>query len=98
MPKRHKKGSSYTPKAEDRHWYGNRQTARAAKSAARTGTATAAPPVIGLGAPYFGRSAKSAAEAPEVVAGRNPVVEALRAGCSGHSAVRDVGVRGRTGP
>jgi 23S rRNA (guanosine2251-2'-O)-methyltransferase len=78
MAKRRKKGSSYTPKAEDRHWYGKRQVARADKSATRTGTATTG-----------GRHAPSAVErphrraapdGPEMVTGRNPVVEALRAG------------------
>jgi 23S rRNA (guanosine2251-2'-O)-methyltransferase len=78
MAKRRKKGSSYTPKAEDRHWYGQRQVARAAKSATRTGTATTG-----------GRHAPSAVErphrraapdGPEMVTGRNAVVEALRAG------------------
>jgi 23S rRNA (guanosine2251-2'-O)-methyltransferase len=80
MAKRRKKGSSFTPKAEDRHWYGKRQTARVAKSAARTGSATTGP---------RGRTSTSSAErpprrapqdGPEIVAGRNPVVEALRAG------------------
>lgn len=78
MAKRRKKGSSYTPKAEDRHWHGNRQTARAAKSADRTGTTTTGP--------RRGASSSRPAErrrdpdAPEIVNGRNPVVEALRAG------------------
>lgn len=74
MAKRRKKGSGYTPKAEDRHWYERRQTARAAKSAARTGTATIGPR----------RGAEPAhrrrTDGPELVTGRNPVVEALRAG------------------
>ncbi|MCW2943988.1 MAG: methyltransferase, TrmH family, group 3 [Actinoallomurus sp.] len=79
MAKRRKKGPSYTPKAEDRHWYGKRQTARAEKSAARTGSATTGP----------GRASSSTAErphrraapeGPEMVTGRNAVVEALRAG------------------
>jgi 23S rRNA (guanosine2251-2'-O)-methyltransferase len=70
MAKRRKKGPSYTPRAEDRHWYGRRQVARATKSAARTGTTTKGPakPV----APPTDAKA-------EVVAGRNAVVEALRA-------------------
>ncbi|HEU5156950.1 MAG TPA: 23S rRNA (guanosine(2251)-2'-O)-methyltransferase RlmB [Streptosporangiaceae bacterium] len=74
MAKRRKKGPSYTPRAQDRHWYGRRQAARASKSATRTGTATTGPakPAVPAGA------AKS-----EVVAGRNAVVEALRAGVPG---------------
>ncbi len=72
MAKRRKKGSSHTPKAEDRHWYGRRQTARAAKSAARTGTTTTGPAK---------RTAPPSRDNPsEIVAGRNAVVEALRAG------------------
>jgi 23S rRNA (guanosine2251-2'-O)-methyltransferase len=82
MAKRRKKGPSYTPKAEDRHWYGKRQTARAAKSAARTGTAT----TVGSrrtpssSAPGERPARRSAPDGPELVTGRNPVVEALRAG------------------
>jgi 23S rRNA (guanosine2251-2'-O)-methyltransferase len=77
MAKRRKKGSSYTPKAEDRHWYGRRQVARAAKSATRTGTSTTGParrPVA---------PSRAAVAASEIVAGRNAVVEALRAGVPG---------------
>jgi 23S rRNA (guanosine2251-2'-O)-methyltransferase len=80
MAKRRKKGSSHTPKAEDRHWYGNRQTARAAKSATRTGSATTGPrreSSTGAGERPHRRSAP---DGPEIVTGRNPVVEALRAG------------------
>jgi 23S rRNA (guanosine2251-2'-O)-methyltransferase len=82
MAKRRKKGPSYTPKAEDRHWYGKRQTARAAKSASRTGTATTAGPRrTPSSATAAERPARrSAPEGPELVTGRNPVVEALRAG------------------
>jgi 23S rRNA (guanosine2251-2'-O)-methyltransferase len=78
MAKRRKKGSSYTPKAEDRHWYGKRQTARAAKSATRTGSATTGPrrPSSAAERPHR----HSAPDAPEIVTGRNSVVEALRAG------------------
>ncbi|WUH98012.1 23S rRNA (guanosine(2251)-2'-O)-methyltransferase RlmB [Spirillospora sp. NBC_00431] len=91
-----RKGKGPTPKAEDRHWHGKRQKARAVKSAKRTGTSTLGP----------GGRAKAAAEArdrdraagrtgrpagarrangevPELVMGRNPVVEALRAGVPG---------------
>ncbi|MCO5968708.1 23S rRNA (guanosine(2251)-2'-O)-methyltransferase RlmB [Actinoallomurus soli] len=81
MAKRRKKGPSHTPKAEDRHWYGNRQVARAAKSATRTGTATVGSrrtPSSSAPAERTGR--RSAPEGPELVTGRNPVVEALRAG------------------
>jgi 23S rRNA (guanosine2251-2'-O)-methyltransferase len=84
MAKRRKKGSSYTPKAEDRHWYGRRQAARAAKSSTRTGTRTTGPakttPRPASAAP---RRPASGQDAPEVVAGRNAVVEALRAGVPG---------------
>jgi 23S rRNA (guanosine2251-2'-O)-methyltransferase len=81
MAKRRKKGSSYTPKAEDRHWYGKRQTARAAKSATRTGSATVGPRRASSAAGPAERShRRTAPEGPEMVTGRNPVVEALRAG------------------
>lgn len=74
MAKRRKKGPSFTPKAEDRHWYARRQTVRAAKSATRTGTAT-------LGQRRSAAPARRRpAGAPELISGRNPVVEALRAG------------------
>jgi 23S rRNA (guanosine2251-2'-O)-methyltransferase len=82
MAKRRKKGSSFTPKAEDRHWYGKRQTARAAKSADRTGTATTGPR-RGADSPSVSdrpRRRTTAPEGPEMVTGRNSVVEALRAG------------------
>jgi 23S rRNA (guanosine2251-2'-O)-methyltransferase len=80
MAKRRKKGSSHTPKAEDRHWYGKRQTARAAKSATRTGSVTTGPrressTIAGERPPR-----RSAPDGPEIVTGRNAVVEALRAG------------------
>jgi 23S rRNA (guanosine2251-2'-O)-methyltransferase len=74
MAKRRKKGSSYTPKAEDRHWYERRQTARAAKSAARTGTAT-----VGSRRMRPAEPPRRRPDGPELVTGRNPVVEALRA-------------------
>jgi 23S rRNA (guanosine2251-2'-O)-methyltransferase len=81
MAKRRKKGPSYTPKAEDRHWYGKRQTARAAKSATRTGTATAAGTRrTPSSSPTERPARRHAPEGPELVTGRNPVVEALRAG------------------
>jgi 23S rRNA (guanosine2251-2'-O)-methyltransferase len=88
MAKRRKKGPSFTPKAEDRHWYGRRQAARAAKSSARTGTSTTgpaqttakrAPAAARRGAPGGGDGSAPA----EIVAGRNAVVEALRAGVPG---------------
>ncbi len=79
MAKRRKKGSSHTPKAEDRHWYGNRQAARATKAADRTGTATTGPR-RGAAAPAERAPRRSAPDGPEIVTGRNPVVEALRAG------------------
>lgn len=74
MAKRRKKGPSYTPRAQDRHWYGRRQAARAAKSAARTGRATTGPAKATIPA----TDPKA-----EVIAGRNAVVEALRAGVPG---------------
>ena len=79
MAKRRKKGSSYTPKAEDRHWYGKRQTARSEKSAARTGSATTGARRPG-GSATPERPQRRTTEGPEIVTGRNPVVEALRAG------------------
>ncbi|TNY36719.1 23S rRNA (guanosine(2251)-2'-O)-methyltransferase RlmB [Thermomonospora catenispora] len=89
MAKRRKKGPSFTPKAEDRHWYGKRQAARAAKNAARTGTRTVGPrrdarllEAVGAVRPVKTRGS-GAADAPELVVGRNPVVEALRAGVPG---------------
>ncbi|MFL6053316.1 MAG: 23S rRNA (guanosine(2251)-2'-O)-methyltransferase RlmB [Actinoallomurus sp.] len=82
MAKRRKKGPSHTLKAEDRHWYGERQTARAAKSAERTGTATAVGSrrTPSSSAPAERPARRSAPDGPELVTGRNPVVEALRAG------------------
>jgi 23S rRNA (guanosine2251-2'-O)-methyltransferase len=82
MAKRRKKGPSHTLKAEDRHWYGKRQTARAAKSAERTGTATTlgSRRTPSSSAPAERPARRSAPEGPELVTGRNPVVEALRAG------------------
>ncbi|MEV4254157.1 23S rRNA (guanosine(2251)-2'-O)-methyltransferase RlmB [Spirillospora sp. NPDC049652] len=90
MPKR--KGKGPTPKAEDRHWHGKRQKARAVKSSRRTGTDTlgpggaraarkAAADAAKAGTPS-GRPAgarRATGETPELVTGRNPVVEALRA-------------------
>ncbi|GAA4634331.1 23S rRNA (guanosine(2251)-2'-O)-methyltransferase RlmB [Actinoallomurus vinaceus] len=80
MAKRRKKGPSYTPKAEDRHWYGKRQTARVAKSAARTGTATTGTRRTPSSSTTERPARRYAPEGPELVTGRNPVVEALRAG------------------
>lgn len=90
MAKRRKKGPSVTPKAEDRHWHGRRQTARNAKASARTGTRTTGPGGASR-APEGGRTAtgrpavsrRANPDAPELVAGRNPVVEALRAAVPG---------------
>jgi 23S rRNA (guanosine2251-2'-O)-methyltransferase len=84
------KGKGPTPKAEDRHWHAKRQRARAAKSAKRTGTPTVGPAARAKpgdaeparrGRPAGARRATG--EAPELVTGRNPVVEALRAGVPG---------------
>jgi 23S rRNA (guanosine2251-2'-O)-methyltransferase len=98
MAKRRKKGSNFTPKAEDRHWYGKRQSARGAKSAARTGTSTIKPggkrpaePRAGAGrtatarpsAPAVSGTQRRAPDAPELVTGRNAVLEALRAAVPG---------------
>ncbi|RAY11378.1 23S rRNA (guanosine(2251)-2'-O)-methyltransferase RlmB [Actinomadura craniellae] len=74
MAKRRKKGPDFTPKAEDRHWYGKRQAARSAKPAARRPGGEGAAPRT---------PARRAPDAPELVTGRNPVVEALRAGVPG---------------
>jgi 23S rRNA (guanosine2251-2'-O)-methyltransferase len=79
MAKRRKKGSSHTPKAEDRHWYGKRQTARATKAATRTGSVTTGPRRESSAAGDRPQR-RPAPEGPEIVTGRNPVVEALRAG------------------
>ncbi|GAB2822705.1 23S rRNA (guanosine(2251)-2'-O)-methyltransferase RlmB [Actinoallomurus bryophytorum] len=79
MAKRRKKGSSHTPKAEDRHWYGKRQTARATKAATRTGSVTTGPRRDSSAAGDRPQR-RPAPEGPEIVTGRNPVVEALRAG------------------
>jgi 23S rRNA (guanosine2251-2'-O)-methyltransferase len=79
MAKRRKKGPSNTLKAEDRHWYGKRQTARADKSATRTGSATTGPRRESS-AVAERQHRRSAPEGPEIVTGRNAVVEALRAG------------------
>ncbi|MFC5183924.1 23S rRNA (guanosine(2251)-2'-O)-methyltransferase RlmB [Actinomadura harenae] len=91
MPKR--KGKGPTPKAENRHWHGKRQKARAVKSSRRTGTETLGPggaraarktaaEAAKTGGPSSGRPAgarRATGETPELVTGRNPVVEALRA-------------------
>src|SRR3954453_9143328 len=80
MAKRRKKGPSRTLKAEDRHWYVKRQTARATKSATRTGTDTTGPRRGDSSTAAERPQRRSAPEGPELVTGRNPVVEALRAG------------------
>ncbi|WP_083999608.1 23S rRNA (guanosine(2251)-2'-O)-methyltransferase RlmB [Actinomadura kijaniata] len=80
-----RKGKGPTPKAEDRHWHAKRQKARAAKNSRRTGTTTAGPAArqgkddkpVRSGRPAGARRANG--EVPELVTGRNPVVEALRA-------------------
>ncbi|MFC4913351.1 23S rRNA (guanosine(2251)-2'-O)-methyltransferase RlmB [Actinomadura gamaensis] len=88
MPKR--KGKGPTPKAEDRHWHGKRQKARAVKNSRRTGTDTLGPGAARAARKAAADAAKGAAgrpagarrangETPELVTGRNPVVEALRA-------------------
>lgn len=99
MAQKRKKGSSYTPPAEQRHWYARKQEGKRAAAARRggapAGTArTGAPSRQAAGrattrqdarptnpAP-FARSARSSPVPPdaEIVAGRNSVVEALRAG------------------
>ncbi|KAB2347955.1 23S rRNA (guanosine(2251)-2'-O)-methyltransferase RlmB [Actinomadura rudentiformis] len=84
-----RKGKGPTPKAEDRHWHGKRQKARAAKNAKRTGTPTMGPsgrPTATDSPRPSGRPAgarRAAGDSPELVTGRNPVVEALRAGVPG---------------
>ncbi|TMQ91241.1 23S rRNA (guanosine(2251)-2'-O)-methyltransferase RlmB [Actinomadura soli] len=89
-----RKGKGPTPKAEDRHWHGKRQKARAVKSAKRTGTPTLGPggraqAAAETGDRAAGRSGRPAGarrangEVPELVTGRNPVLEALRAGVPG---------------
>ncbi|TDC43129.1 23S rRNA (guanosine(2251)-2'-O)-methyltransferase RlmB [Actinomadura sp. KC345] len=87
-----RKGKGPTPKAEDRHWHGKRQKARAVKSAKRTGTTTLGPggraKTAETGDRSRGRPAgarRSNGEVPELVTGRNPVVEALRAGVPGNA-------------
>src|SRR5690606_10922149 len=86
-----RKGRGPTPKAEDRHWHAKRQKARAAKNANRTGTPTLAPGGRAKAAAEArhrtrGRPAgprRATAEAPELVTGRSPALEALRAGVPG---------------
>ncbi|WP_026414847.1 23S rRNA (guanosine(2251)-2'-O)-methyltransferase RlmB [Actinomadura oligospora] len=88
MPKR--KGKGPTPKAENRHWHGKRQKARAVKSSRRTGTDTLGPGGVRAARKTAAEAAKAptgrpagarraTGETPELVTGRNPVVEALRA-------------------
>ncbi len=86
-----RKGRGPTPKAEDRHWHAKRQKARAAKNAKRTGTPTLGPGGRAKAAAEVrdrsrGRPAgarRATGEVPELVTGRNPVLEALRAGVPG---------------
>src|SRR3954465_2082846 len=80
MATRRKKGPSRTLKAEDRHWYGKRQTARATKSATRTGTDTTGPRRGDSSTAAERPPRRSAPEGPEIVTGPKPGVEALRAG------------------
>lgn len=89
MTKKGKKGPSVTAKAEDRHWHGKRVKARNAKNAARTGSKTLGPRKPGSrpvraaqGRPERPAGARRP-DAPELVHGRNPVLEALRAGVPG---------------
>jgi 23S rRNA (guanosine2251-2'-O)-methyltransferase len=84
------KGKGPTPKAEDRHWHAKRQRARAVKNAKRTGTPTMGPGRAKAAAreqpARQGRPAgarRATGEVPELVTGRNPVLEALRAGVPG---------------
>ncbi|WP_067475758.1 23S rRNA (guanosine(2251)-2'-O)-methyltransferase RlmB [Actinomadura hibisca] len=80
-----RKGKGPTPKAEDRHWHGKRQKARAAKSSKRTGTPTQGPGARNARPAEQGRPGRPAGarrangEVPELVTGRNPVLEAMRA-------------------
>ncbi|MCD0450234.1 23S rRNA (guanosine(2251)-2'-O)-methyltransferase RlmB [Actinocorallia sp. API 0066] len=93
MTKKGKKGPSVTAKAEDRHWHGKRVKARNAKNASRTGTKTFGPRKSGAGPQGARQGAPAAAgrpapgarrlDAPELVHGRNPVLEALREGVPG---------------
>ncbi|HEY8480873.1 MAG TPA: 23S rRNA (guanosine(2251)-2'-O)-methyltransferase RlmB [Spirillospora sp.] len=86
-----RKSRGPTPKAKDRHWYAKRQQARAEKNARRTGTPTLGPggrAKAAAEARERGRARPAGArradgETPELVTGRNPVVEALRAGVPG---------------
>ncbi|TDC61614.1 23S rRNA (guanosine(2251)-2'-O)-methyltransferase RlmB [Actinomadura sp. GC306] len=85
-----RKGKGPTPKAEDRHWHGKRQKARAVKNAKRTGTPTVGPggrtKAVAEARDRARRPAgarRANGEVPELVTGRNPVVEALRAGVPG---------------
>ncbi|ROO90237.1 23S rRNA (guanosine2251-2'-O)-methyltransferase [Actinocorallia herbida] len=96
MTKKGKKGPSVTAKAEDRHWHGKRVKARNAKSSSRTGTKTFGPRKPG-GRPATGQQTRQGGaaaaqsrpvaarrpDAPELVHGRNPVLEALREGVPG---------------
>lgn len=90
-----RRGKGPTPKAEDRHWNERRKKAQAAKSAKRTGTSTQGPGTRSAGSrPASGQSGaqtdrgapgiiRRSPDAPELVTGRNPVLEALRAGVPG---------------
>lgn len=87
MTKKGKKGPSVTAKAEDRHWHGKRVKARNAKNASRTGTRTLGPRQPGSRPASAAAQARPGAprrpDAPELVHGRNPVLEALREGVPG---------------
>lgn len=86
MAKRRKKGPSHTPKAEDRHWYRRHQAGKAARdgrrAAAPAGTARRPAPGAGRPRPVDGAGPRTGAVdgEREIVVGRNPVAEALRAG------------------
>jgi len=74
MTTKRKKGGSFTPKSEDRYWRRSNQ----AKATGRKARPTARPeqkPVR--------TGARRSPDAPELVTGRNPVVEALRANVPG---------------
>ncbi|MEO3785891.1 23S rRNA (guanosine(2251)-2'-O)-methyltransferase RlmB [Actinocorallia sp. B10E7] len=89
MTKKGKKGPSVTAKAEDRHWHGKRVKARNAKNASRTGSRTLGPRKPGSRPGTVGQDRPERPggtrrpDAPELVHGRNPVLEALREGVPG---------------
>jgi 23S rRNA (guanosine2251-2'-O)-methyltransferase len=74
MTTKRKKGGSFTPKSEDRYWRRSNQ-AKATPKKGRPTSRTEQKPVR--------TGARRAPDAPELVTGRNPVVEALRANVPG---------------